>query len=114
MLNEEVEFLIKSGLIQEKKGILSVPQFSVHLKPGSNEIIQHHITWRMKAAEVLSQSDLLEDLHYSAVVSLAKSDVEIVRGLLSKGLANAFDKVRTSNEETLYAVNLDFFQLEHQ
>ena len=110
-LNEVVDFLIRSGLVEEKKGRLMSGPFGIHLDPNSPEMPAHHIGWRLRSAECLGRGDREKDLHYSAVVSISRKDVEKVRASLMRGLGDSIGVIRDSKEEAVYAINIDLFDV---
>jgi hypothetical protein len=82
----------------------------VHLNRDSPLIRQHHTNWRMSAIQSL-MNDNKEDLHYSTVSTLSRSDAEKLRADMTSLIENYVAVVKPSKEEVMYGFNLDFFCL---
>lgn len=83
---------------------------SLHLDRHSPFIGQHHTNWRMCAARSL---DFMKDsdLHYSSAVSLSKSDLAKVREIFTQALSESIEVIKTSGEEELGVICIDFFTI---
>ena len=66
---------------------------------------RRHLT---QALESLDREDI-NDLHYSAVVSLSKADVRALKSRMIDHIKEYIATIRDSKEEEVYALCLDFF-----
>lgn len=105
-----LHFLISSGLVQEKAGLLQPGPSKLHLDKNSLQILNHHANWRVASIASLARPKT-NDLHYSTVSSLSAKDVEILRARFYDWIEDYVATVNGSAEETLYSFNLDFFSL---
>ena len=105
-----VDFLVNNGLLNRTAGHLSSGKIQIHLGRDSANINKHHGNWRIEALKSLDHSQK-GDLHYSGVSSLSRADVEKIREMFVDLIENYVRVVEKSPEETLYAFNLDFFQM---
>ena len=71
---------------------------------------RHHSNWRMIAVDALSRPEN-KDIHFSTVVSLAKSDIEKLKEKLISEIESSRAIIRKSTEEEIYCYNLDFFKV---
>jgi uncharacterized protein (TIGR02147 family) len=109
-LAEVLNFLSQAQLvIMNGENVRPGPSL-IHLGNNSSNIFKHHANWRNQAIESLEREGPL-DLHYSLVLSLSKEDIEKVKSIFLKGIENMAEIVRPSKEETLYALNIDFFNM---
>ena len=110
-VSEIIEFLLGVGLIEQIGDKYHTGKVSIHLESGSPLIYKHHTNWRLRAIDAVDSFDS-NDLHYSSVVTIAKSDVPKMRELL----VNAIEEIRTlvavSKKNALYCYNFDLFSLE--
>lgn len=109
-VRDAVLFLLKMGLLAEKKGKLSPGPVQLHLDRSSINIFKHHTNWRIKAIESLAEQKKT-DMHYSTVSSLSEADVEVIRSMLAAVVESYVKTIKPSKEETLYGFNIDFFKL---
>jgi uncharacterized protein (TIGR02147 family) len=109
-IEEAVLFLVDCGMLDQKKGGLVTGATQIHLDRSSPNISKHHTNWRMRAIESLSSGDEF-DIHYSAISSLSKADVEKIRAMVVKSVQEYVETVRPSKEETLYSFTMDFFKV---
>ncbi len=110
-----LEHLIEMRLIVEDDGWYSISKHRVHLADNSPFISQHHSHWRYKALESLNHSrpeDQPRRLHYSSVVTLSKTDIDLIREHLVKQIESTKSIIRGSEEEEIYGFNLDFYPVE--
>lgn len=102
--------LEKIGLVF-KDGVNYLPGPSqMRLEKNSNHIIQHHNNWRIRALQSL-ETETIEELHYSGVVSLSKKDIARIKNILLDTLQSCISVVKDSTEEELYCLNFDFYNL---
>lgn len=106
-----VDFLLETGLIDERGRRLRPGTNFVRIGSDSPHIARHHANWRQAAVESLDREGPL-DLHYSAAVSLSKKDVIKIKERILEDIKGHVDTIRQSPEEELYVLNMDFFSLE--
>lgn len=112
-VSEVVAFLIEAGLIEERGDYYYTGPVSIHLGSDSALLSKHHANWRMKAVESLDASQA-QDLHYSSIVTIAKSDVTLAREILVRAVEEVRSLIRNSKEDSLYCYCLDLFSLERE
>lgn len=110
-VSEVLEFLVAAGLASQNGSGFNVGTSHVRLGRDSHNILKHHANWRAQAVESLEREEL-QDLHYSGVVSLSTADVLRIKNVLMESIETAQSIVRSSNEEELCAINIDFFNLQ--
>ncbi len=109
-VSEAVDFLVGLGVVTETKGHLSPGQQHIHLGSDSKHIYRHHLNWRLKAIERISeQAD--RDLHYSVIFSLSEDDVKKIKEIILSTVGEVSKVVNKSKEETAYVFCFDFFEL---
>lgn len=109
-MNTVIDFLLKTGLIQQVGSELHAGISVIHLGNDSQSIYKHHTNWRLQAIESLEREDIY-DVHYSAVVTLSKADIKKIKNLLLEQLKENIEIIKASNEEELCVLNIDFFNL---
>lgn len=110
-VNQIRDFLVQSGLCEEKNGRLEVGPKRIHLTPDSPWIKQHHSNWRSRALENYDRQSENQKLHYSAPMTLSQKDCEKVRALLLATIESVGKIVDTSPSEELVCMNIDWFRL---
>jgi hypothetical protein len=109
-LVEELEFMIKTGLIVKNKNHYTMGPQMVHLGSDSIAINKHHTNWRFHTIQNLNRTKAT-DLHYSASVSLSREAAEQIRESLLKNLEAHIKTIEKSKEETAYVYSFDFYSL---
>jgi uncharacterized protein (TIGR02147 family) len=110
IVSEAIEFLVKIGIIEKKDGKYVPSKRDIHLERESEFIQRHHINWRTQC--LLSvEKNLPDDLHYSVVTAIAKSDVKKIKEILIQSIEKAREVIAPSPEETTCVLALDFFKL---
>ncbi len=109
-VEDAVNFLIENNLVERHGNRLKSGRAQIHLENDSPDIHKLHTNWRVEAIKSLD-SKKKNDLHYSGVSSLSRSDAVKIRAMFLDVLEGYFRTVEKSPEETLYVVNLDFFTL---
>ncbi len=105
-----VDFLLTAELLKLEKGELSIGVRSTHLNAQSPWIKSHHANWRQKALQDISGGSL-QALHYSAPLTISKSDSEKIREIMVKAI-NAVDEIMEPSEsEELHCLTIDWFQV---
>lgn len=108
-----LEFLLQTGLATENHGIYQTGTPTIRLGKDSPHIFRHHSHWRHQAIESL-ENETPMDLHYSAVVTLSKSDVNKLKDRLLDQIKENIEIIKNSKEEQVFVFNLDFFGLKKQ
>jgi uncharacterized protein (TIGR02147 family) len=109
-VSEVITFLCHAGLAVREGNTYRVGTAQIRLGNDSHNIIKHHTNWRNKAIESLDRESLT-DLHYSAVVSLSKSDIVRLKETMLEFISSTVQKIRDSKEEALYCYCMDFFNV---
>lgn len=110
-VTEVLDYLIASGIIlKNKAGGYKVSQVKVRLGRNSHNIRTHHANWRQQAIESLDR-ETSADLHYSAVLSLSAAARLKVKNMILDALETQLAITDVSNEEELFAYNIDFFSM---
>lgn len=110
LVNEVVQFLLSTGLCEEKEGKLQPgPQYT-HLESGSKFVSRHHSNWRLLAMNkhpTLSQ----EELAYTSPMSLSVNAAQEVREVLVEAVRKV-NQIRENSVscETTFCLNLDWFR----
>ncbi len=108
-LLDTLERLEVIGLIQ-KKGAEYIPGLNqVRIGKDSFHTLKHHTNWRLQALQSLDREQG-EELHYSAVVSLAEADVIKIKNILLDAIQQNIEIIKTSKEEALFCLCLDLFR----
>lgn len=109
LIKEALGFLESKGFVQLSKGTYSIGAKRIHLSQGSPMLPRHHSNWRMKAIESVDQ-EKSSDLHYSAVLGIAKADVKVFKEKILKLLEELEPIVSDSKEEIPVVILMDLFQ----
>lgn len=110
VLNEALHFLLEAGLINETKDGYTTGRSRIFLRGDSQNIVQHHENWRLKAIENITLSQN-ENIHFSSVYTLSKKDFLKIKEKLLNELEEMRAIIKPSREEELCIFNLDFFKL---
>jgi uncharacterized protein (TIGR02147 family) len=107
-----IEELMELGLL-EKSGQEYFPgETLLYLNNEAALISKHHSNWRVRALEALD--DLIpENVHFSVVVSVSRNDQKKLRDLIANTIEEFMKVVKSSPEEELNALNIDFFSMKH-
>ncbi len=110
IVQSAVLFLVTHGLLEEKKGVLNIGPYQLHLSKESPHIFNHHANWRLKALQSFEDSN--KDVHYSAVSTLSTEDVEKLKLRMVDFIQEYVKSISGSApEEKCYAFTLDFFHV---
>jgi uncharacterized protein (TIGR02147 family) len=109
---EALDFLLQAGFakINSEGEFVQAEDVEFRLGRDSKELIRHHTNLRLQAIEALERESP-EEMHYSAIVSLSLSDALKIKQRLLELVGENARTVRSSKEETVYAMGLDFFCL---
>jgi uncharacterized protein (TIGR02147 family) len=113
MVGQVIDFLVSVGLATVGDDGLRVGTTRIHLESDSPMISKHHSNWRIQAIRALESATRKRDhdLHYSSVISISEADRVRIKSLLVSEIERIKEVVRTSPEEGLHCLSLDFFEL---
>lgn len=104
---EKVKFLLQSGLCIQENGQIKPGPTYTHLDSDSAFISKHHANWRLHAMQRHPNLSK-EELSYSSLLSLSKTDAKKVRSLFADIIKQTND-VRTHSEpEVLRCLCVDW------
>jgi len=92
-ISEILEFLLKSGLCRTEKGRYYQHVNRTHLEKTSPHLKQHHANWRKKSIQKMD-SISLEDLTFTAPLSLSNKDFEFLREEMVQLIKKISDTVK--------------------
>lgn len=103
-----LEFLLHAGLAsQHGEKYFSEPA-PLRIGSDSPHIGKLHSQWRARTLEAIDRDDI-NDLHYTAVVSLSRTDVRALKSKMLEHINEYVSAIRESKEEEVFALCLDFF-----
>jgi uncharacterized protein (TIGR02147 family) len=105
-----IGFLQECGLVIQENGAYKFTTTRIHLDRNSDFIQRHHINWRSQCLQSV-EKNLSEDMHFSTVFTISKSDYNLVRESLITAIENARKIIRPSDSEELAAITLDLFRV---
>lgn len=105
-----LEFLCQAGLAIYDAGQFKIGPQHLHLASDSPFIARHHINWRNFVSNQIEISGVLQkkSLHYSSVVTVGENDIDRVREILTRSLADSIELIKKSPEERGAVFNLDW------
>ena len=110
-VNEIVDFLVSLGLLKIDRGRLEGGPNRFWIGNDSPMLSKHHANWRLRALDSLDQGKK-DDIHYSALVSLASEDVAAIKEKIAKDMDSTRALVRDSkNENEIHCFAVDFFKV---
>jgi uncharacterized protein (TIGR02147 family) len=110
-VGEVLSFLVSVGLASESGGKYTIRESRIHLGTDSPILGKHLTNWRLQAIQNFDRAAQGENLHYSGIITLSRSDILRVRGLIVKALEAANKIVADSPEEELSCMSIDFFRV---
>ena len=109
-IGQAVEFMVRVGVLVQvgQKYLPAANHF--HLGNDSNLVARHHANWR---SHTISKMQFLDkkDIHYSACVTLSKTDISKVKDILLNAIERSVAVILPSQEETAFVFTLDFYEL---
>ena len=107
-VNRVLSFLEKLSLAEKQGTSWRSTRREFHLPKSSLFVGLHHGNWRRRAVDnaFLQRA---EDLHYTSVSSVAKTDIEVLRAKLLAMIDESRKIIGPSNEEELICLSLDLF-----
>lgn len=110
IVTDALEFLMGTGLVIKESERFVIGKTQIHLSQKSVQIRRHHQNWRNKAINSIDENRQ-EDLHYSNVISMGEDDIPKVYEILLQAIDDCRKVIRSSPEEELQILTLDFFRL---
>lgn len=107
---EVLSFLTQVGLCKEESGKYFLGESHVHVPNESPFVVKHHTNWRMKAIQKMDSRDS-EELFFTAPMSIAKNDFNIVREKINVALKEIVEVAKESPAEEVVCLNIDFFRI---
>ena len=105
-----LDFLVSAGLARQEGGQYFYGAVQIFVPDSSPLSAKSHINWRLKAMGSLDTA-LPDELHYTSVAAVNRSDVGEIRAVLMTALEEVRRIVRESkNEDTLICYDLDLFR----
>ena len=106
-----LDTLAEMGLARRtEKGVWQATGSDVHVPGDSPLSVTNHCNWRGVAIHAI-QNDPTKGLHYTAVHSLARADMQKLRDMITDFLRATREVVAPSTEEELVSLQIDFFAL---
>jgi len=105
-------FLESIGLAKKLGDRFETGTNTIHLSSDSPLEVIHHKNWRMKCIQSLEETQeylKIKNFHFSAVVSIAQSDVQKIRNILLRAVDDSYKVIHPSKEETAVCLSLDLF-----
>lgn len=109
-LDEVLSFLVRCGLAVKNGDKYTTGESSIHLGSDSAMIDKHHTNWRLQAIRSLD-SERPDELHYSSVITITKSDAVVIKSALIEAIEKVRGIVKPSPEENLFCYALDLFEI---
>ncbi len=110
IVQDTLASLRKMGLVDQVNGKWRPTKKSIHLPIGSplNEV--NHSHWRLRAIQDVQRRSE-HSTHYSLVCSMSKAESQKLRELLMDHIMKERAVIEPSQEEELYCITHDFFQV---
>jgi len=105
-----LDFLLSAGLCKEEKGKIVVGPSSTHLESSSPWVRVHHTNWRQKALQEMKKEEAAK-LHYTAPMTLSKSDALKIREMIVQFLEQVDKVIEPSPSEEQHCLNIDWFKV---
>lgn len=109
-VRQAIDFLLKVGLVSEERGKLKCEQNWMTVSRHSLHVVRHHVNWRLKAMENLTEQEE-DEIALTGPITLSQKDAVKVKRLIEKLLTEVSELVEDSPPETLRCLNLDFFKV---
>lgn len=109
-VQETIEILHSSGLIQIVDNEIKVLHETLHLDRTDPEIQTFHTQHRLKALEALSEVKET-DLHFSTFFSCAAEDLPKLKDALLKTIESLAAILKKSSPDTIGGLNIDFYEI---
>jgi hypothetical protein len=109
-IQEMVDFCLRIGVLKHEGDELRPGSQHIHLGGRSELVLKHHSNWRLHTLQGLQFVDI-DDLHYSACVSLTQKDAFHIKESMLTNLKDNVDIISKSAEEIAYVMSFDFYKL---
>lgn len=104
-----IQILKEIGLVKEKNGQLELTEKMIHANDASDFSHLHHRNWRSQAIRKFESGVDKPDFQFTGVVSLNAQTFMEIRNLLQKQIHEVREKVRSSDEDRIACLNMDWF-----
>ena len=105
---EITSFLLSTSLCSLEKTVFVMGAQSVHLERLSPHLHKHHTNWRLRAIDA-SDEISVDELMYTAPMSISKSDFNKIRERLAEVIKEVTDTAIHSKAEHMVYFGIDFF-----
>ncbi len=110
MAQKALEVLLSLKIIEKKGSRWLVKETDLHVPNQYFWTPVYHANWRQRAAyRVFEQRD--EDIHFTALHSMSRSDFELVKELLRETVQKIRGIAAPSKEEDVFSVGIDAFRV---
>lgn len=110
LIREVLDFLVGAGLVTIKNNEYIPGQATIHQSRKSIYGFRHHANWRFKAIELLNQQNTAP-FHYTSVISMSPDEEAKIRGILQEAIDRSRKVIKTSKEEQLFYLGIDWIQV---
>jgi hypothetical protein len=110
LIRSALEGLESMGLAEKKLEKWVALRTDIHLGNESLWASVYHSSWRQKSIMKVQERNP-ENLHFTGVHSMKKSDAERIRTLMQDAIQEVRDLANSSNEEEVFCLICDFYQL---
>lgn len=101
-------FLTATGLCVRDGEHFAMGETHIHVPDDSPFVVKHHVNWRMKAIQRMDFRTG-QELFFTAPMSVARKDYELIREKLTRTLAEIVGIAKSSRAEDVACLNIDFF-----
>lgn len=106
---EVIQFLLSQGLLKQTQNGFALGPSKIHVASGDPLVFRHHMNWRQKALAKFPRVEP-DELHFTGPLSISRTDAEVVRAILLKGIDETFKIVDPSPSEEVFCLNIDWFR----
>jgi uncharacterized protein (TIGR02147 family) len=107
-VKQATEFLLRYGLMVEKKGALAMGPKLTHLESTSPLVSRHHANWRLRGMQSMPTFQA-DDLAYTAPMALSFETRRQVREELIQFIDSLLRRVQRDESECVTCLNIDWF-----
>lgn len=105
-----LEYLMSLGFAKREKDHYIVGPQRIFLPAEATMISVHHTNWRLHAIQAC-QNRFDEDLHYSSVISVSKSDYIRIKQIMVKAVEECKKLIKDSPAEVPCGLHLDVYEV---
>lgn len=109
-VQEILSFLVSRGLCLQKDGIYRRTDQNTHVGADDALVKRHHQNWRVKALE-LQERLRIDDLVFTAPVSLSEEDFEKIREILLNTISEIAKTVEKSPSKNIAYLGIDWIRI---